>query len=101
MSNYYQTNRQYKCVLTNEFYTLFRHKTKHSWLLRKTKENATFDYPLGTEVNGFEIRAYDILYKFKDKSTLLVNKGCFLPINIDNPYTHYKRIGLDKRFIRA
>lgn len=99
--NFYETNRTYECAFTKEKYKLFRNPSEGSFSLKKTLENATYNYPVGTEVNGFEIRAYDVIYKFKDGTQKLVKKGQFLHLNLDNPYTHYKIPNYHKRFVKV
>ena len=69
-----ETNRKYKCAFTKEEYTLFRNTQTGAFSLIKTKDNENFDYPIGNEISGFEIRAYDVLYKFKDKTELEQNE---------------------------
>lgn len=98
MENFHQTQRDYKEYGTNEVFSLFHDSNTGAFKLAKTKENASFDYPEGTEVNGWIINTNETDYKHKDGTIITLKNGYFLPRDIDNHITHYKYTHFDKYF---
>jgi hypothetical protein len=92
MQNYVNTKRTFKCSQSNEEYTLFFNPKTEGFKLEKTIENANYNFPIGTGVNGFEIRAYDVIYTFSNNSQLIVKKGEFLHLTLDNPYIKVQKL---------
>ena len=99
-NGFYETNRTYNCSNTKEEYSLFHSKKTGGFRLIKTVGNENYKFPKGTEINGFEIRAYDVAYRFKDGKIVNVKNGEFLHLDDENPYTHYKILGINKKFIK-
>lgn len=99
-NGFYPTNRTFKCSNTKEEYSLFHSKETGGFKLIKTAENGNYEFPKVTEVNGFEIRAYDVAYRFEDGKIVNVKNGEFLHLDIENQYTHYKILGTHKRFVK-
>ena len=96
--NFYQTQRSYIMHGTNEIFSLLHNSSTGEFKLAKTHENASFEHPIGTEVNGWIINANETEYKHKNGKIITLKNGYFLPRDIENPITHYKYVNWDKRF---
>jgi hypothetical protein len=91
--NLVKTQRSYNNHFTKVKYSMFQDSNTHQSFLINERNNDT--------IRNFVLCAHnDITYKFQDGTILEIPRGEFLEISTDNPPTHKKYTGIQKRFTK-